>query len=116
MWFVYINAYYVHIKLEYRSLTDMDFNYLFDKNFNRKYLDKKQQHQEKQQHQQQQQQQQQKQTVNTDSGIIPKPPPFLGDLTKLDKQNNNVQTQHTAIQTTATVHVAKTASGNLTAN
>lgn len=48
-----------------------------------------------------------------DIGSIPKPPPFLADLTKLDKQNNNVQSQIATVQqtTTATVHVTKQNSG-----
>lgn len=46
--------------------------------------------------------------------MIPKPPPFLADLMKQDKQNNNnIQNQNAAIQTKATVHVAKQTSGNL---
>lgn len=44
-------------------------------------------------------------------GSIPKPPPFIHDLTKQDKQNNNLQHQQSvAVQTTtitATVHVPK---------
>lgn len=44
-------------------------------------------------------------------GFIPKPPPFIHDLTKQDKQNNNLQHQQSvAVQTTtttATVHVPK---------
>lgn len=48
-----------------------------------------------------------------DSTVIPKPPPFLADLTtKQDKQNNNIQSHNTAVQTTVTVHVAKHTSGN----
>lgn len=81
---------------------------MHNKNSNRQYLDKKL----LQQQQQKQKQQQQQQGVIAESGIIPKPPPFLSDLTKIDKQNNIVQIQHAAIQTTATVHVAKQSSGN----
>lgn len=44
--------------------------------------------------------------------MIPKPPPLMNDLLKQDKQNNNVQSQNAAIQTTVTVHVAKQTSGN----
>lgn len=56
------------------------------------------------------------QSVET-NGFIPKPPPFIHDLTKLDKQNNNSQHQQhqqqsvgvqtTTTTTTATVHVPK---------
>lgn len=48
----------------------------------------------------------------TDSAAIPKPPPFLADLTKQDKQNNNIQSQNAAVQTAVTVHAAKHTSGN----
>lgn len=45
------------------------------------------------------------------NGFIPKPPPFIHDLTKQDRQNNNLQHhQSVAVQTTtttATVHVPK---------
>lgn len=45
-------------------------------------------------------------------GFIPKPPPFIHDLTKQDKQNNNLQHQQQSVAvqtttTTATVHVPK---------
>lgn len=51
------------------------------------------------------------QSVN-DVGFIPKPPPFIHDLTKQDKQNNNLQHQQQSVAvqtttTTATVHVPK---------
>lgn len=58
-----------------------------------------------------------KKVQNVDNvGFIPKPPPFIHDLTKQDKQNNNLQHQQSvAVQTTATtikttaaiVHVPK---------
>lgn len=44
------------------------------------------------------------------AGFIPKPPPFIHDLTKQDKQNNNLQHQQQSVgvqTTTATVHVPK---------
>lgn len=45
-------------------------------------------------------------------GFIPKPPPFIHDLTKQDSQNNNLQHQQsvavqTVTTTAATVHVPK---------
>ncbi|XP_031641238.1 epidermal growth factor receptor kinase substrate 8-like protein 2 [Contarinia nasturtii] len=48
----------------------------------------------------------------TDSNI-PKPPPFLGDITKQDKQNNNnIKSLNAAVQTIATIHVPKQTTDN----